>query len=234
MTQTVPRRGQAKPRKADPGRAGNRLTAADEQRIIEAYNAGVSIHGVAGTLGYSRNAVRRVLRNSPEVQLRDDGCKPKMSRDELIQRHKAGQTPRMIADACGAHIKTVHQRLADLGLEIQQQAVGLPDKEIVAAYRSGVSMAELARSYGAGRRTIAMRLAAAGHVSEGRDPVISSWKLADLCRRGMTVPEMSRATGIGSRTLRKHLAAAGMRAADKRPGRERPAFVPKDFGRPAA
>lgn len=217
MTKTVPRRGQPTKPKADPS------------RIIEAYNAGVSIHGIVGMFGYSRGAVRRVLRTSPDVQLRDDAAKPKMSREELTQRHQEGWTPRMLADSCGADIRTIHKRLADLGLRVAPRTPELPLDEIVQEHKAGQSMASLARKHGVAKETIARRIAAAGRAPAKPDPIILPLKLADLCRRGMTASEMSKATGITKKTLLKHLAAAGMRAADKRPGREREAFVPEEL-----
>ncbi|MCT9624258.1 hypothetical protein HWD94_03855 [Pseudarthrobacter equi] len=233
MTKTVPRRGQAKKRKTDPGGSpGKPLSEVARQRILDAYVAGVSINGIAATFSHAKSTVRSVLRGS-EVQLRDDAAKPKMSREELVQRHKEGWTPRMIADACGAHIATVHKRMADLGLRPEPRIPDLPMTEIMAARNGGQSLNALAEQYGVHRETLARRVAAAGVTPAQPVPVISVLKLADLCRRGMTAPEMSRATGINQKTLRKHLAAAGMRAADKRPGRERKAFVPDELMGPS-
>lgn len=233
MTKTVPRRGQAKRRKADPGRnAFKPLSPEAKQRILDAYVAGVGINGIAATFGHARTTVRKVLRSS-DVQLRDDVCKPKISREELIQRHAEGWTPRQIADSCGAHTATVHQRMAELGLQVTPKIPELPVSQIAAAYEAGQSMAAIARKYGVARETIARRLAKAGRTPAKPDPVISPLKLADLCRRSMTVMEMHKETGIGVKTLNKHLAASGMRAADKRRGRERAAVVPDELLRPS-
>lgn len=232
MTTTVPRRGQATKRKADPRRTtGGTITPEAKQRIIDAYVAGVGINGIAATFGHARTTVRKVLRNS-DLQLRDDVAKPKISREELTQRHAEGWTARQIADSCGAHIATVHQRLADLGLQAARSTPSLPVAKILAARAAGQSLRSLAEEYGVHRETIARRLASAGVTPGKPAPVVSVLKLTDMCRRGMTVKQMSLATGIGVKTLNKHLAAAGMRAADKRPGRERPAVVPPDVRGP--
>jgi transposase-like protein len=92
-------------------RSSRTLTPEAKQRIIDAYTAGVSIKGIAATFGHARTTVRKVLRGS-DVPLRDDASKPKMSRAELIQRRGEGWTTRQIADACGANIRTINQRLA--------------------------------------------------------------------------------------------------------------------------
>jgi transposase-like protein len=204
------------------------LTPEARQRIIDAYEAGVSINGIAATFGHGRTTVRKVLRGS-DVQLRDDACRPKMSRAELIQRHAEGWTTKQIADACGATIGTINQRLADLDLPSGDVPPKLPVEEIRAAHQKGKSVRSLANRYGVHRETIARILAAGGVAPSSSRTVISPLKLADLCRRGLTVAEMSKATGLYRKTLRKHLVAAGLEAADKRPGRERPAVVPEAF-----
>lgn len=202
------------------------------QRIIDAYAAGVSINGIAATFRHQKPTVRRALRKAGVV-LRDDAAKPKISKADLIRRHQDGWTPRQIADSCGAEIRTIHQRLAELGLPIAARVPRLPAVEILAAHSGGESRRSIAARYGVNRETISRILATHGVGPEADAPVISPLKLADLCRRGLTVTEMSAATGVGPKALRKHLAAAGMQAADKRPGRERPAHVPEKYRRAA-
>jgi uncharacterized protein (DUF433 family) len=228
MTQTVPRRGQANQREANPRSktAGRRTSPEAKKRIVDAYQAGVSIKGIVATFGHAKSTVHRAL-SEAGVTLRDDAARPKISREQLIQRHQEGWTPRMIADAHGLHIATVHARMAELGLKPPPRIPELPMEEILSARTQGRSIRSLAAQYGVQRETIARQIAATGVSPATPAPVISPWKLADLCRRGMTTTEMSAATGIGKKTIRKHLAAAGMHAADKRPGRERPAYVPE-------
>lgn len=207
------------------------LTPAAKQRILDAYEAGVSINGIAATFGHARTTVRKVLRSS-DLTLRDDGAKAKISREELLRLRREGWTTRQIAESCGANIRTIGRRLTELDQTQEPASSTLPSEEILTAHQQGKTIRVLADQYGVHRETIARILAAAGVAPSGPRITISPLMLADLCRRGLTVAEMSKSTGLYRKTLRKHLVAAGLEAADKRPGRERAAVVPAELSGP--
>ncbi|MBT2538770.1 helix-turn-helix domain-containing protein, partial [Arthrobacter sp. ISL-69] len=145
MTNTVPRRGQANTRKADPQHVPGQPTSVEaKRRIVDAYQGGVSIKGIMATFGHAKGTVHKAL-SEAGVQLRDDAVKPKISREELVQRHSEGWTPRMIADSCGAHIGTIHERLSQLGLSIGSPVATVPSGDALAAAReTGRSVRSLA------------------------------------------------------------------------------------------
>ena len=195
----------------------NVLSEAAQQRIIEAYTAGVSIRGIAATFHHSKVTVRQVLRAST-TEIRQ-APQAKVSSEQLRDQHAAGWTPRQIADAAGADIRTIHERMGRLGLAVAKRPIPGPRVDIAAAYEAGQSLSSLADTYGSSRAVIRRLVTQAGTpIRSASNPLVSPLKLADMCRRGQTVAQISAATGVSRRTLRTYLSEAGLQAADNRIG----------------
>lgn len=222
-TNTIPLRGQPTQQPLNPPTKHGRISDANKQRIIEAYGDGLSITSIARTFRHSKQTIRKTLREA-DIEIRVEGSQAKITGEQLEECLAKGWTPRQIADEFDVDIRTIHHRLRKLGKPAGRPAVELPTKEVLAAYEAGATVQELADIHGTSYQAVRSALVAAGlTIRSGRRPLVSKYKLADYCRRGWAVGEIAAETGVGRKAIARYLADAGLKAADKRPGRERPA-----------
>ena len=222
-TKTLPLRGQPTQQTVNPRAKQHPITDAERQRILDAYTDGLSIKGIERTFHHAKQTVRRVLATNG-TEIRADGFQAKITREQLERCRVEGWTPRQIADAYEMDIRTVHHRLRKLGTPVGRAVVEPPIEDVVAAYETGASIQSLADVHGTSYQAVRRALVAGGVVIRSRTrPLVSKYKLADYCRRGFSVGEIAAETGHRRKTISKYLDDVGLRAADKRPGRERPA-----------
>lgn len=204
---------------------GKPLTPEERQGIINGYAAGLSIKAIHLTFGYAKPTIRKAI-IAGGGQLRRDANPAKFSEPQLRAWIRYGWTARRIADHTGADIRSVHKRMAKVGLSPAKVTDRLPAAEITAAYAGGGTLRALATQHDTDHSTIRRIIVNNGGSirTSSAPPRLDPEQLANYCERGHTVRQISEATGATRDTVRVHLKANGLRVADKRPGHERPAI----------
>lgn len=157
---------QRKNRKVDQGQHEN---------ILKASKNGDSLRVIAGRFGISHQAVSNILKQFPDyVVERVHKSVPEDKHQEIIDRHKAGETLKSIAYSIGVSTGTVKSTLERLNAYTKRGA-GFTDKQcldILVHFNQGMTRRELAVKYDAPSSTITAAMKKAERISAERGIVV--------------------------------------------------------------
>ena len=94
----------------------------DIDHLVELYDEGLALDGIAGELGVSRKVVRNRL---SELGLETDRRRVDLDDSEIVRLYESGMTKHAIAASMGVGDMTVSKRLSELGYPTEGRSAAM-------------------------------------------------------------------------------------------------------------